>query len=66
MRSRCSFWWTRLSASVAPFVGQRLNAVGEVIAHELERSYASEGVTSEGKRWKSPARFLRFVRRKKK
>jgi hypothetical protein len=68
MRFRCSFWWTWLSASVAPFVGQRLSAVGEIIAQELERSYASpmSGVrSSERKRWRSPVRFLRPGRRNK-
>jgi hypothetical protein len=38
MKSR-SFWWTSMSASVALFFGQRLNALGEIIANELERSY---------------------------
>jgi hypothetical protein len=38
MKSR-SFWWNSMSASVALFFGQRLNALGEIIANELERSY---------------------------
>jgi hypothetical protein len=38
MRSR-SFWWTSMSASVALFLGQRLNALGEIIANELEHAY---------------------------
>jgi hypothetical protein len=70
MRSRCSFWWTWLCASLAPFVGQRLSAVGEIIAQELERSYASAtgGITSserEKKRRKSLVRFLWLGRRDK-
>jgi len=39
MTSRGS-WFTALSASVILFVGRKLNAVGEIIAQELERSYA--------------------------
>jgi hypothetical protein len=67
MRSRCSFWWTWLSASVAPYVGQRLSAVGEIIAQELERSFAGSmsSASSDGKRWKSPLKFLRLGRRNK-
>jgi len=68
MRSRYSFWWTWLSASVTLFVGQRLSAVGELIARELERSYATSSAVatpSEGRRWKSPASLLRFGRKKK-
>jgi hypothetical protein len=38
MKSRL-FWWNSMSASVALFLGQRLNALGEIIANELERSY---------------------------
>ena len=62
MKSRCSFWLMSLSASLALFVGQRLNAVGEIIALQLERSYpgAAEHITSsEGRHWKSPMAFLR-------
>lgn len=61
-------WWTWLSASLGLFVGQRLNAVGEGIAQELERSYASssDGIGSaERKRWRSPMRFLRLSRKNK-
>jgi hypothetical protein len=42
MKSR-SFWWTSMSASVALFFGQRLNALGEIIANELEHSYGEYG-----------------------
>jgi hypothetical protein len=62
MKSRCSFWFTSLSASLALFVGQRLNAVGEIIALQLERSYpgaAGHITSSEKKRWKSPLAILR-------
>jgi hypothetical protein len=38
MKSRL-FWWTSMSASVLLFFGQRLNALGEIIANELEHSY---------------------------
>jgi hypothetical protein len=40
MEPRYSSWWTSLSASVTCFVGQRLSALGKIIAHDLERSYA--------------------------
>lgn len=62
MKSRCSFWLMSLSASLALFVGQRLNAVGEIIALQLERSYpgeASQVAPSERTRRKSPVAFLR-------
>ncbi len=39
MRSRCFFWWTALSASLSVFVGKKLSALGEIIAHDLEHSY---------------------------
>jgi hypothetical protein len=62
MKSRCSFWFMSLSASLALFVGQRLNAVGEIIALQLERSYpgaAGHITSSEKKRWKSPLAFFK-------
>jgi hypothetical protein len=62
MKSRCSFWLMSLSASFALFVRQRLNAVGEIIALQLERSYpgaAGHITSSEKRRWKSPVAFLR-------
>jgi len=40
MEPRYSSWWTSLSAAVTCFVGQRLSALGKIIAHDLERSYA--------------------------
>ena len=40
MKVRYTLWLTSLSAAVALFLGQRLKALGEVIAAELERSYA--------------------------
>lgn len=62
MKSRCSFWFMSLSASLALFVGQRLNAVGESIAQQLERSYpgtAGHITSSEKRHWKSPVAFLK-------
>ena len=64
MKSRCSFWLMSLSASLALFVGQRLNAVGEIIALLLERSYpgeASQAAPSKRTRWKSPVALLRLA-----
>jgi hypothetical protein len=66
MRSRCLFWWTGLSASVGLFIGQRLSALGQFIAQELERPYA--GATGSGdvfviRRWKHPLAFLRRTKR---
>jgi hypothetical protein len=40
MEPRYSSWWTWLTASVTCFVEQRLSALGKIIAHDLERSYA--------------------------
>ena len=68
MKSRCSFWLMSLFASLILFVRQRLNAVGEIIALQLERSYpgTSGHVASSGRRrWKSPVAFLRPGRRNK-
>ncbi|MGB7602402.1 MAG: hypothetical protein WBM24_19005 [Candidatus Sulfotelmatobacter sp.] len=62
MKSRCSLWLMSLPASVALFVGQRLNAVGEMIALQLERSYpgaAGHIATTGRSRWRSPVAFLR-------
>lgn len=64
MKSRCSFWLMSLSASLALFVGQRLNAVGEIIALQLERSYpgaASHIASPERARWKSLVALLRLA-----
>jgi hypothetical protein len=65
MKSRGSFWWTWLSASVPLFIGQRLTAMGEIIARELERSYASatDIGSSSGKRGRSPVAFLRQTKK---
>jgi len=43
MKVRYTLWLTSLSAAVALFLGRRLKAVGEIIAAELERSYAGSG-----------------------
>jgi len=40
MKFRYTLWLTSLSAATALFFGRRLKALGEVIAAELERSYA--------------------------
>lgn len=40
MKSGCSYWLRSVSASVGVFLGQRLSALGEIIAYELERLYA--------------------------
>jgi hypothetical protein len=40
MKVRYTLWLTSLSAAVALFFGRRLKALGELIAAELERSYA--------------------------
>ncbi len=45
MQSRYSMWLTSLSASLALRLGPRLNTLGEIIANQLERSYA--GVTGD-------------------
>ena len=63
MKSRSS-WLTALSASVVLFVGQRLNTVGEVIARELERSYASatgHEISSAKKVWRFRVGLLRLT-----
>jgi hypothetical protein len=51
MKSWYSCWWTSLSASVTFFVGQRLDALGKIIAHDLERSYVGwlDNVNSQGR-----------------
>jgi hypothetical protein len=51
MKVRYTLWLTSLSAAVALFLGRRLKALGEVIAAELERSYAGAGddFTARGK-----------------
>jgi len=51
MKVRYTLWLTSLSAAVALFLGRRLKALGEVIAAELERSYAGSGddFTARGK-----------------
>lgn len=62
MKSRYSLWLMSWSASLALFVAQRLNAVGEIIALQLERSFPGEvgHLASTGRtRWKSPVAFLR-------
>jgi hypothetical protein len=64
MRSRSSSWLTSLCASFVRFVGQKLNAVGEIIALQLERSYpdAAGQITSPEKRpWRSPMALLRLA-----
>jgi hypothetical protein len=43
MKSRYSFCCISLSASVTSFLGQRLHALGEIIARELEHSYKGVG-----------------------
>lgn len=53
------------SARLALLVGQRLNAVGQIIASELERSYPGPTgyiVSPERKAWKSPVGLLRQVK----
>lgn len=62
MKSRYLLWWTSLSASVVLFVGQRLNALGEIIANELEHSY---GGLVNNSRWpsKNSRRFSTSARR---
>ena len=51
MKVRYTLWLTSLSAAVALFLGRRLKALGEIIAAELERSYAGSGedFTARGK-----------------
>lgn len=61
MKSRWSFWLMSLSASFALFVRQRLNAVGQIIALQMERSYPGGAgqVAAPGKKpWKSPLALL--------
>ena len=64
MKSRFVLCWISFSASVALFVAQKLDAVGQIIALGLEGSYpGATGCTTSGrKRWKSPARFLRTTK----
>jgi hypothetical protein len=66
MESRRPFYWLMSwSASLALFVGQKLNAVGELIASELERSYPGPTgyVAIPGrKRSKSPLELLRLAK----
>jgi hypothetical protein len=54
MTSGDSGWWTSWSASVTVFVGLRLNALGKVIVHELERSYAGWFDNHNSRERKSP------------
>ncbi|MGA9388975.1 MAG: hypothetical protein WBV69_00885 [Candidatus Sulfotelmatobacter sp.] len=49
MKSRCPLWLTALSASLVLFVEERLNALGEIIAHQLERPY---GGNLDQRRWR--------------
>jgi len=64
MKSRFLLWWMTFSASVALFVAQKLNAVGQIIALGLEGSYpGATGFTTSGrKRWQSPVGFLRLTK----
>ena len=69
MESRRPFHWLMSwSASLALFIGQKLNTVGELITSELERSYPGPTgyVAIPGrKRQKSPVELLRQAKRNK-
>jgi hypothetical protein len=69
MKPRRSFFWLMSwSASMALFIGQKLNAVGEIIASELERCYPGPTgyVASPGRtRRKSAVELLRQAKRSK-
>ena len=51
MKSRFLLWWMSFSASVTLFLVQKLNAVGQIIALELEGSYrGATGCTTSGRK----------------